>query len=119
MRPPPAPPPKAKPAPEPAPPPAPADPPPALDSAAAFRAAKEVDPLQIGRLEALCQEVHLVAPEIGDLFLVPEHTGQARLELTFREAAALRQMVDQFPGARVVALRRASEPPPAAEGWDA
>jgi hypothetical protein len=117
MRPPPAPPPKAKPpATEAAAAPL-AAPAPAVDSAAVFAAAREVDPLQIGRLEALCQEVHLVSPDLGDLYLVREHTGQQRLELTFREAAALRQMVDQFPGARVVALTRPAAP--AEEGWDA
>ena len=92
-------------------------------SAALFAATKEIDPLRLAELEALTPEIHLVSPELGDIFLVAQHSDSDRLEFTYREAAALRQMVDQFPGARVVALRRgaapAVQPARQPEAWDA
>lgn len=79
-------------------------------ASAVFVAAKAVDPLRLDELERLTPEIHLVSPELGDVYLVAAHTGQERNELTYREAAALRQMVDQFPGARVVSLRPQAAP---------
>jgi hypothetical protein len=92
------------------------------DAAPPFAAAKEIDPLRIAELEALTPEIHLVSPDLGDIYLVKVHSSATRTELTFREAATLRQLVDQFPGARVVQLRPGAQseptPPAAAEGWD-
>jgi hypothetical protein len=89
------------------------------DAAPPFIAAKEIDPMRIGELEALSAEIHLVSPDLGDIFLVRQHSGIARNELTYREAATLRQMVDQFPGARVVKLRPGVPAAPSEKGWDA
>jgi len=85
---------------------------------APFVCPKEIDPFRIAELEALTSEIHLVSPELGDVFLVRRHTGASRHELTYHEAATLRQLVDQFPGARVVALQPAQPPAEAPADWD-
>ncbi len=102
--------------------------------------AKEIDPERLHELEALSPEIHLVSPDLGDVFLVRQRTGAERLEVTFGQAATLRLLVDSFPGARVVALYPRPDSPllgippaeaavarlevavadaaPKAEGWD-
>jgi hypothetical protein len=99
--------------------------------------AKEIAPDRLADLEALSPEIHLVSPDLGDVFLVRERTGAERTELTFGQAATLRLLVDSFPGARVVALYPRPDSPllgapigdvrrveiavadaPKAEGWD-
>lgn len=46
---------------------------------------------------------------LGPVWLVAEPTGSERLELTYRDAAALAAVCAAFPGARVVALERAKK----------
>ncbi len=53
--------------------------------------------------------VQLETDEFGPLWLVAEPTGSDRLELTFRDAAALFAFHAAFPGSRVVALERAEK----------
>lgn len=69
--------------------------------------AKAIDPLAVASLKAFAPEVHLVSPHLGDVYLVAKLTGQDRFEMTFEDAATLRLIVDAFPGAQVVELRRA------------
>jgi hypothetical protein len=51
----------------------------------------------------------LETDELGPVWLVAEPTGLERLELTYRDAAALAAVCAAFPGARVVALERAKK----------
>ena len=72
-----------------------------------FEPAKAIDPASLEALEAAGIEVELSAPHLdGGITLVPARTGRTdRSEMTFREAAVLRQIVDCFPGAHVTAYR--------------
>jgi len=76
-----------------------------------FTPAKEVDPDGLEALERAGAEVDLFAPDLaGAVTLVPARTGRRdRMELTFREAAVLRMIVDCFPGAHVVGFRSVTE----------
>lgn len=71
---------------------------------------------ELASLQAAVSEVTLEG-EIGRLTLVHAYTDGDRPELTFRDAAHLRTLVQIFPGARVVAIRKppkesdAAEPP--------
>lgn len=62
-----------------------------------------IDPNDLARLEALADEIHIHSETVGPLVLVREHskTPRPEVELTYREAAFLRLIVDAFPGARV------------------
>jgi hypothetical protein len=60
-------------------------------------------------LAARCGEVRLENDELGAFWLVAEPTGLDRLELTFRDAAALAAICMAFPGARVTELRRGNK----------
>jgi hypothetical protein len=73
----------------------------------AFEPAKEVDPIGLAALEQAGAEVELLAPHLErTVTLVPSRTGRTdRFELTFREAAVLRMIVDCFPGSCVVGYR--------------
>ncbi len=72
-----------------------------------FEAAKAIDPADVAALEAAHPEVTLYSEELGgSVTLVSAPTNQDRLEMTFRDAATLRLLVDAFPGARVIALAR-------------
>lgn len=72
-----------------------------------FEPAKEVDQESLEALERAGVEVELSAPHLdGGVTLVPARTGRTdRSELTFREAATVRMLVDAFPGCHVVAYR--------------
>jgi hypothetical protein len=72
-----------------------------------FEPAKEIDPSSLEALEQAGVEVELSAPHLdGGITLVPKRTGRMdRSEITFREAATIRLIVDAFPGAHVVAYR--------------
>ncbi|HKM52110.1 MAG TPA: hypothetical protein VJY33_01805 [Isosphaeraceae bacterium] len=77
-----------------------------------FEPAKEVDQDGLEALERAGVEVELSAPHLdGGVTLVPARTGRTdRSEMTFREAATIRLIVDAFPGAHVVAYRAGSMP---------
>lgn len=72
-----------------------------------FVPAKGVDPQGLAALEQAGAEVELEAVHLGGtITLVAARTGRTdRTELTFREAAVLRLLVDAFPGAHVVGYR--------------
>ncbi len=72
---------------------------------------------ELASLQAAVSEVTLEG-EIGRLTLVHAYTSQPRQELTFRDAAHLRSLVQIFPGARVVAVRTPPHPHDAAEPPD-
>jgi hypothetical protein len=71
---------------------------------------------ELASLQAAVGEVTLEG-EIGRLTLVHAYSDAPRQELTFRDAAHLRTLVQIFPGARVVAITKpavdhdAAEPP--------
>jgi hypothetical protein len=73
----------------------------------AFEPAKALDPLDVAALEQAGLEVGLEAPHLGGgVTLVPARTGRTdRSEITFREAAILRLIVDCFPGSHIVGYR--------------
>lgn len=72
-----------------------------------FEPAKEIDASSLEALELAGVEVELSAPHLnGGITLVPARTGRTdRSEMTFREAATIRLIVDCFPGAHVTAYR--------------
>jgi len=47
---------------------------------------------------------------MGEVWLVPEPTGQPRRELTPEHAATIVRVLSAFPGSRVVALNSKHEP---------
>jgi hypothetical protein len=77
-----------------------------------FDPAKEIDASSLEALELAGVEVELAAPHLdGGITLVPARTGRAdRSELTFREAATIRLLVDAFPGCHVTAYRSKATP---------
>jgi hypothetical protein len=72
-----------------------------------FEPAKEIDPSSLEALERAGVEVELSAPHLdGGVTIVPVRTGRTdRSEITWREVATVRLVVDAFPGAHVVAYR--------------
>ncbi|HEU4409111.1 MAG TPA: hypothetical protein VFS43_27890 [Polyangiaceae bacterium] len=85
----------------PAPPPA-APPPPTAPPPASLASAEDV-----ATLAERYAATQLETDELGPVWIVAEPTGADRLELTYRDAAALAAVCAAFPGARVVALERA------------
>ncbi len=73
--------------------------------------AKEIPPEDIKLLEDLGAEFCLFSKPLNrEVWLVAKKTGNPdRFEMTFKEAAALRLIVDSFPGVRVTQLITASE----------
>lgn len=69
----------------------------------------------VAGLVATQTEVHLEAPGL-DLWVVPEHTEQERLEITFAEFALLRALTEAFPGSRLVSLTKADPTAPEGSG---
>jgi hypothetical protein len=67
----------------------------------------------IASFKALGVEVCLTADGIGEVWLVPEYTGQQRKEISVEHAATLRLVVDAFPGARVIAFEKREPSKPA------
>ena len=78
-----------------------------------FKPAKEIDPASLEALERAGIEVELEASYLAEgrrLALVPARTGRTdRDEMTFREAAVVRLIVDAFPGAHVVGYTSAPQ----------
>jgi hypothetical protein len=71
---------------------------------------RPAEPLPADRLQAfkaLGVEVEL---DVGGapVHLVPDYTGQDRIELSVEHAATLRLLLDSFPGARVVGFGRSN-----------
>lgn len=67
--------------------------------------AKEIPEGDLAALEQLGVEVCLATPGLRDVWLVNKLTGAPdRFEMTWRQAATVRLIVDAFPGAKLVAL---------------
>jgi hypothetical protein len=60
---------------------------------------------EVASLSAIVEEVHLHA-ELGDLVMVRHYSDAPRQEISFRDAATLRNIVEVFPGARVVKITK-------------
>jgi len=60
----------------------------------------------IDSFKALGVEVCLNSEAFGELWLVPEYTGQGRKELTPEHVATIWRVVEAFPGARVVSFEK-------------
>ena len=60
----------------------------------------------IDSFKALKAEVCMSTPHLGELWLVPEYTGQDRRELTPEHAGTLYQVLAVFPGAQVVSFEK-------------
>lgn len=70
-----------------------------------YRPAKEIPGQDLEALEALGVEIKLSAKNLPDTWIVAKKTGRTdRFELTFRELATIRLLVDAFPGSKVTGL---------------
>lgn len=67
----------------------------------------------IASFRALGVQICFQSDELGELWLVPSYTSQARNEITPEHAATVGRVLAAFPGARVTAFQSAS---PAIEG---
>jgi hypothetical protein len=54
-------------------------------------------------------ELCIRSEELGEVWLVPGYTGQARKEITPEHAATLRLLLEAFPGGRIVRFERLSK----------
>jgi len=64
----------------------------------------------IEAFKALGVEVQLTSEGYGDLWLVPAYTGLPRKEITPEHAATVMRVLRAFPGTRVVAIEKHSQP---------
>ncbi|RJS14239.1 hypothetical protein DRW03_35295 [Corallococcus sp. H22C18031201] len=64
----------------------------------------------IASFRALRTEVCFTSETYGEVWLVPDYTGQARKELTPEHAATLVRVLSAFPGSRVTSFERAAPP---------
>jgi len=91
--------------------PAPPAPRPASDDAA-----EDTPPLRglttedIEGFKALRVEVCLSSEAFGEVWLVPEYTGQDRKEITPEHAATICRVLEAFPGSRVIAFEKDPKP---------
>ncbi len=70
-----------------------------------YRPAKEIPSQDLEALEALGISLRLSAKNLPDVWIVTQKNPKAeRFELTFRELATIRLLVDAFPGSKVTAL---------------
>ena len=67
-------------------------------------------PEDIESFKALGVEVCFHSDAFGEVWLVPEHTGQERQEITPEYAATICHVLHAFPGSRVVAFERNAKP---------
>ena len=61
---------------------------------------------QIASFKALGVEVCIRSEHLGDIYLVPEYTGEARAELSIEHSVTLTAICSAFPGAKVVEMKR-------------
>ena len=67
----------------------------------------------IASFDAAGIEAQFTVPDLGEVWLVSERTGQDRFELTARDLAGLARVVTVFDGARVVSIEKAPRMAPA------
>jgi hypothetical protein len=60
----------------------------------------------IDSFKALRAEVCLSSDAFGEVWLVPEYTGQGRKEITPEHAATICRVIEAFPGSRVVSFEK-------------
>lgn len=60
----------------------------------------------IDSFKALRAEVCLSSDAFGEVWLVPEYTGQDRTEITPEHAATICRVIEAFPGSRVVSFEK-------------
>ncbi|MEO6638811.1 MAG: hypothetical protein ABIN25_11055 [Ginsengibacter sp.] len=80
-----------------------------------FTPAKEIDPKSIEALEGAVESIAMTSASMGgkEIVLVREvNRDDPRLQISFREAATIRLIVDCFPGAQVIDVRRREEVDP-------
>ncbi len=88
---------------------APADPTP-IDPAEDTPPTRGLTTEDIESFKALRVEVCLSSDALGELWLVPEYTGQERQEITPEHAATICHVLQAFPGSRVVAFEKNPKP---------
>jgi len=91
-----------------------------LDQAAAEQSAtnhlsRELTPEDIASFKALGIEVH-IRSRAGEFVLVPDHTGQDRIEISVDDLAKISQAMRTFPGSEVVYVGKHLEIPGAVSG---
>jgi hypothetical protein len=64
---------------------------------------------EIDSFKALGIELCIRFEELGEIWLVPEYTGQDRKEISPEHAATLRLLLDAFPGGRVTAFEKQNQ----------
>lgn len=64
----------------------------------------------IASFKALGVEVCIASEEIGEVWIVPEYTGQDRRELRIDHAATLTAVCATFPGAKVTSFEKLAKP---------
>jgi hypothetical protein len=64
----------------------------------------------IASFKALGVEVCIASEEIGEVWIVPEYTGQERRELRIDHAATLTAVCATFPGAKVTSFEKLVKP---------
>ena len=90
----------------------PAVPPPATSTPTNDADTAERPPLRglttddIDSFKALRAEVCLSSDAFGEVWLVPDYTGQARKEITPEHAATICRVIEAFPGSRVVSFEK-------------
>jgi hypothetical protein len=63
---------------------------------------------ELDSFKALGVELCIRSEELGEVWLVPGYTGQARKEITPEHAATLRLLLEAFPGGRIAAFEKAT-----------
>ena len=69
-----------------------------------------ITPGEIDSFKALGVELCIRSEELGEVWLVPGYTGQARKEITPEHAATLRLLLEAFPGGRVTSFSQPLAP---------
>ena len=69
-----------------------------------------ITPDEINSFKALGVELCIRSEELGEVWLVPRYTRQARKEITPEHAATLRLLLEAFPGGRVTSFGKPLAP---------
>ena len=64
---------------------------------------------EIASFKALGVEVCIKSEDVGEIWLVPEYTGQERKEISVEHAATLSAVCAAFPGAKVASFQKKPE----------
>lgn len=72
---------------------------------------RQISDRDLASFKALEAEVCLSTDDLGEVWLVPAYTGQARREVSLDHAALLAAVCSAFPGARVIRFDRTPRKP--------